>query len=252
MMQWRRLAAPSWGVAVLSVVWGCGGTGDAARITSGVSDSGVELQDSASAVGPGDASTSTSTATGSPSDGGCLADILTFDPSNAAFEACWSCAKKVCASQLAACAGDCQCNSIVASALMCTEDGLAIEECFQANFDGTGDPAEDSAEACLLQQAYGACNCAAVVATDAGTAASDATTPAGGGGSVSGGGCSSSAGETSDGTDYEVSCSCPEGVCVCFGPTTHVVKYAGCPYCPGGGSTPVAEIFALCGFPPYP
>jgi hypothetical protein len=73
--------------------------------------------------------------------------------------------------------------------------------------------------------------------------------------------CTNTWTETCGATLYQVSCSCPEGDCVCFGPTTHLVSYPGCPHCPepaidgfmpSGGSTTVAEVFVLCGFPPFP
>jgi hypothetical protein len=55
------------------------------------------------------------------------------------------------------------------------------------------------------------------------------------------------------GTSYQATCACPEGTCVCFGPsTTQVVSFDGCPFCPGfmsiGPTTP-DHVFALCGFP---
>lgn len=68
----------------------------------------------------------------------------------------------------------------------------------------------------------------------------------GGGGVLGSGECEQSWGETCNGVNYQVDCSCPRGSCVCFGPTTHVVAYSGCPTCPGAGS---GSVFALCGFP---
>lgn len=73
--------------------------------------------------------------------------------------------------------------------------------------------------------------------------------------------CTYSWAETCGEALYQVSCSCPEGDCVCFGPTTHIVSFPGCPHCPepalGGimpsdGATTVADVFARCGFPPWP
>src|ERR1019366_1436804 len=41
----------------------------------------------------------------------------------------------------------------------------------------------------------------------------------------------------------------------CFGPTTHVISFPGCPYCPDLGAaigrTTVAQVFDLCGFPHF-
>jgi len=74
-----------------------------------------------------------------------------------------------------------------------------------------------------------------------------------GGGSSSEGGCSSMFQETCGNTIYQVSCACPRGSCVCFGPTTTVVSFTGCPSCPGLPLTPNnltgADALALCGFP---
>jgi hypothetical protein len=261
MMARQRSDLPLWGIAVLVLASGCArssldDTSSAAPAGSAVPDSGPAARGSASdAAELEDASGSMSGADGSRGDAGCSTDILTFHPSNTAFEACWSCALGVCASQLAACGADCQCNSTIASALACAEDGLSLEQCFQATFVPTGDPAESNAEACLLQHAYAACDCAAVVATDAAAAsASDASMPAGGGSGFSNGECDSMTRAMAGNTEYQVSCSCPEAACVCFGPTTHVVKYSGCPSCPsdpGTGSSSIQEVFALCGFPPY-
>ena len=78
---------------------------------------------------------------------------------------------------------------------------------------------------------------------------------AGGGGAFGNGNCDQSWAEVCGSTNYQVDCACPRGSCVCFGPTTHVISYSGCPSCPstppatGAGS--FAEVFALCGFP-YP
>jgi hypothetical protein len=75
----------------------------------------------------------------------------------------------------------------------------------------------------------------------------------GGGGGIGNGSCEQSFGEFCGSTNYQVDCACPHGSCVCYGPTTHVVTYPGCPSCPsvqpavGPGS--IAEVFALCGFP---
>jgi len=255
----RRLLRPlHWAVFGLPLAWGCGArspvdSSEDAPGDSSFPESGVEEHDSSS-----DASVTT-TADSSESDdptadADCLSSVLTFDPSGATFQACWSCAKNVCASQLAACAADCTCNSTVASALACVQDGLSVETCFQATFGSTSDTVEASVEACLLQQAYSACNCAAVLETEGGASREpDAATTIGpapgmtlpGIGNV----CFSIWGGTSGSTPYQVTCTCPDATCTCFGPTTHVVTYPGCPRCsPTIGG---AELFALCGFPPY-
>jgi hypothetical protein len=72
----------------------------------------------------------------------------------------------------------------------------------------------------------------------------------GGGGSAGGGGgggpasCDIMAQETCAGVSYQVSCACPAGSCACFGPTTSIVSFAGCPTCPT-----IAQAFQACGFP---
>jgi hypothetical protein len=57
--------------------------------------------------------------------------------------------------------------------------------------------------------------------------------------------CSVTFGELCGSTSYQVTCGCPDGYCVCFGPTTHVVRFSGCPYCPGLST----QAYVLCGFP---
>ena len=69
----------------------------------------------------------------------------------------------------------------------------------------------------------------------------------GGGGSSGGGQCSAMFSETCGGISFDVSCACPQGTCACFGPTTTVVAFSGCPVCPGPNSE--SSVFALCGFP---
>jgi hypothetical protein len=165
-----------------------------------------------------------------PPDGAaqCAASILTFEPSDA-FAACWDCAKPMCASQLSACSKDCTCNGIIGEALACAAEGNSA----------------------------GGCNCSDH--EDGGPFASDASmSDPNSGGLISfwadGGECTSTMEETYEGTDYEVTCSCPEGACVCFGPTTHIVTYAGCPYCPDPTPVPLpgsTSAFSLCGFPQY-
>jgi hypothetical protein len=84
----------------------------------------------------------------------------------------------------------------------------------------------------------------------AGDGAPTACTPMGAAGGGGNGECTSSFGETCGGTNYQASCSCPRGSCVCFGLSTTVVSFTGCPSCPGlaPGST-TDDLLALCGFP---
>jgi hypothetical protein len=263
---WRWL----WGL-IATVASACSRTG----LDVGGDDSGGAEQDGAVLVGLSDSDDGlqgeTDSAQPEPTnplpdsavveEGGCSMSILMYEPPDTAFGACWTCAKQACLSQLTACAADCECNGIIASALTCTDDGKGVESCFLAAFDSAGDSAESTAAQCLML-GYGACNCAAVTPSSARDAApateqdaSMACTSGGGGGGFGGSGCETTWDETCGGTQYDVVCSCPEGSCVCFGSTTHVVNYPGCPYCPNIpslGATTVAAVFALCGFPPYP
>jgi hypothetical protein len=75
--------------------------------------------------------------------------------------------------------------------------------------------------------------------------------------------CTSMFGETCGGIDYQATCACPQGTCACFGPSTHVISFKGCPACPGAlpnppgtigglttkGALTMDQVFALCGFP---
>jgi hypothetical protein len=71
--------------------------------------------------------------------------------------------------------------------------------------------------------------------------------PIGGGSSESVGpvgGCTTFVEATRDGGSYQGLCACPEGACTCFGRTTKVVPFMGCPSsCPTG-----TEIASLCGW----
>jgi hypothetical protein len=65
-----------------------------------------------------------------------------------------------------------------------------------------------------------------------------------GGGVLSQTQCTVSFGETCGGNDYQATCACPQGTCACFGSSTQVVTFTGCPSCPGP-----AQVFKACGFP---
>jgi hypothetical protein len=60
----------------------------------------------------------------------------------------------------------------------------------------------------------------------------------------SAGECEYSVQETCGDVSYEVACACPQETCVCFGSSTSVVPFDGCPVCP---TTEYA--FGLCAFP---
>jgi hypothetical protein len=71
------------------------------------------------------------------------------------------------------------------------------------------------------------------------------TFPGGGGYSIQSGQCSNSLEFEEDGGSYQVLCSCPEGACTCFGPTTKVVPFAGCP---SSCLTDIHAAISLCGW----
>jgi hypothetical protein len=59
-----------------------------------------------------------------------------------------------------------------------------------------------------------------------------------------------------NGTHYQVICTCPRQQCACFGPTSKVIPFGGCPYCPSFGPGPqapggpsISDLFAACGYP---
>lgn len=86
--------------------------------------------------------------------------------------------------------------------------------------------------------------------------AAPACIPMIGGGGGGSGVCGGTLEETCGGTDYQVSCACPQGTCACFGPSsTQVISFTGCPACPGSpgfaapGALTTDQVFALCGFP---
>jgi hypothetical protein len=66
--------------------------------------------------------------------------------------------------------------------------------------------------------------------------------------------CYSQTTEVCEGIRYQVHCSCPQANCVCFGPSTKIVAFPDCPYCPGEapfgpGKIQPADLFTMCGFP---
>jgi|HubBroStandDraft_1064217.scaffolds.fasta_scaffold14278_5 hypothetical protein len=99
--------------------------------------------------------------------------------------------------------------------------------------------------------------------TTAGGDSSTACSSSGGGGTFGSEECTTMMQETCGSTTYYATCACPEGSCGCVGPTTRVVNFTGCPYCPtqmpmepgvftsfpDGTGIPASEVFALCGFP---
>lgn len=268
----RSKARPAWGLGALATVGlalapgACGGTLDT-QVGDGGMSAGANggTHRDASTGSPAATSTApTPTYTfGNPPppngtvtyDAGCSTSIAAL---GATLGACWGCAAMGCASELNACAADCVCNTTVAQALECVQNGGSSLPCFMPILMGSDD-ALAALTPCLLQ-ASGECNCPLGGSTlDAGPApapddASTACVVSGGGGTAGSGECSSTVDETCGGADYQVVCSCPRGSCVCFGPTTTVVSFDGCPYCPGlgpGDPGPLSnsQVLDLCGFP---
>jgi hypothetical protein len=268
----RRLARSLGGVAAIAIAAGCGGksleASDAGSRAPNQEHHNTETEDaSAEAQSRGESSDSSEGTTSEPAftddagDAGCSQNVLTYQLTNTTFTSCWACLKQYCSTQFAACATDCSCNEIFAAALRCTDaDEEGIESCLSAAAFSAWGPATEGVVDCWPQYASGACNCdtAVPVSPMEMPLAPDASMGCtfGYGGEQAGGpnGCENTMSETCNGTQYIVSCSCPEGACVCFGPTTHIVAYPGCPSCPtvpAVGSETVDDVFALCGFPPY-
>ena len=68
--------------------------------------------------------------------------------------------------------------------------------------------------------------------------------PVGGGGS-GGTSCETLDSETcSNGANYGISCTCPDGTCVCSGSSGGPVRFAGCPSCPFADREPTNS--AVC------
>jgi hypothetical protein len=242
-----------------------GGAQEDAGVGIGLSDASPppptsvvsEAPDSASAQDAMAEGTIAEGAIAKDEDGGCSASILTYESPSATINACWTRAKERCSSQLSACAADCICNDAIGKALNCVDNGGGTVACFGNAFVSAGDSTLGSTRDCLTT-AYPGGSCAGPT-VDAAPTASDAARSActtnGGGGGGGNGECSSTVGATCDGQNYQVSCECPRGTCICFGPSTRVVSFQGCPYCPTLGAaigTTAAQVFALCGFPAYP
>jgi len=186
--------------------------------------------------------------TGTPGDAGCPPASWLPPPS---LSGCWTCLATMCSAELAACAADCTCSQALATALVCETGGAAPAQCFGPVAMGGG-PATIPLASCLLSATAG-CPCSS--GHTSGPSPLDAAGCVGGGsgGGAGGGSCMSQVEETCAGTNYQVVCSCPQGTCVCFGSSTKIVAFMGCPYCPmssvGPGSLNLQDLFGLCGFP---
>jgi hypothetical protein len=224
-----------------------GGSSSGASSSGSVSPGGSSGSSSGSVSSGGSGSSSGSTGLNDPGDDGGACSpgpsLETNEPP--ADGACWSCIEKGCASPLAACVDDCSCNNAVAAAFRCVDSGQKAGPCVLPLITDASDPALLAVSNCILQT-NAECGC--------GDALPDASNPGctqtSGGGSGGNGQCTSNFGETCGAMSYQVVCACPQASCVCFaGGSTHVVDYAGCPYCPGGGPMTMDDAYTLCGFP---
>jgi hypothetical protein len=150
---------------------------------------------------------------------------------------------------LVTCISDCACNAALGDLLSAMNLGGGQVRCVVGLLglpDGSPGPLGSAGE-CLSQACLG-CNCPGVIVPDAGANAEDGA-PTFGGGSAGNGECSSTLNETYDGSSYQIICSCPDAKCACFGPTSQVIPYSGCPRCPFWGGPPADDLLAQCGFP---
>jgi hypothetical protein len=194
---------------------------------------------------------------GTPGDAGCPPASWSAPPP---FGVCWNCVARACSDQLTACAADCACSQSLAKALACENASVPLPQCFgPIAMGGGGDPSIVSVAMCLLSaSANCACPSGGPGVTRPGTPACPG---AGGGGFGAGGGgagggtgsCTAETSEACGGVSYQVVCSCPQAACVCFGASTTIVSFPGCPFCPtagpGPGSYTLRDALALCGFP---
>ena len=256
------------GLAALGTAASCGGRTDTLSVDLGDGGDDAQASQTGSSGGPwmtGSGASSGVTPGGSSgfgssgysSSGGssgsvgpCGPDVRTFGAQSSL--ACWGCVAKGCPIQLDACAQDCTCNEAIVKGLECANAGGSPLNCFSSAIGaGTSDSPLSSFANCLVF-AGGDCGCG--MTADAGPDASPGCVETGGGGSFGSGGCNVTLSETCGGASYTAVCSCPRGSCVCFGDTTTVIQFNGCPYCPGDpitsqGTPTNADIYAACGFP---
>jgi hypothetical protein len=205
---------------------------------SGGSSGGSSSGDDVDATFPEDVSI--------PPPPGCGPDVQTFGASSPSLASCWGCVEKGCGMQLYGCSHECSCNSAIVDALECaTNDGKDVVSCFAPAL--SGDSVTNAVANCLAS-AGNECGCLSTPPTED---ASSGCVTSGGGSSGSAGECTSDLSETCGGTMYKVVCSCPQAQCVCFGDTTTIIAFDGCPLCPGilPGTSSESALFASCGFP---
>jgi hypothetical protein len=133
------------------------------------------------------------------------------------------------------------------------DDGGAHGETTETDIDGgTATPASSTTPPSSASETPGSSPGSTVQGSDGGPTTTPATCVQNGGSGGGGNGeCTSEFDETCGGVNYRVVCACPEGTCVCFDDMqTHVIKFEGCPYCPGGpGPNSASDLYAACGFP---
>jgi hypothetical protein len=280
---WIRCRAPlsdavwrgklSWGVAVLALAAACGGHLGGGDVDGGSRNDAIAPVGASSSLGatsgaspgetPGSGSSSSGTVqpssgpstgpgTAVPEDAGCTQGVLPTEPPDAAFSPCWTCVSRGCQAQLAQCASDCACNEDLARALACVNNGGQPLMCFGAGQS----PGLNAIDSCLLM-AGGDCGCSTsspglTLPPKPGTNCVPSVNDNG----ESNGQCESDLVSDCNGTHYQVICTCPRGQCACFGPTTKIIPFGGCPYCPSLGPGPqapggpsISDLFAACGYP---
>jgi hypothetical protein len=179
-------------------------------------------------------------------DASCTPSVLPSARPGTLFDACWTCMTRGCMPQLATCIADCACNAMLGEVLSAMNRGGRVTGCMGPS----SGPGPWGATAFCLAQACLDCGCSDATVADGGNC-----TPMGGSATSGPDGCSSTFSETCNGTNYEITCTCPDAKCACFGPTSQVIAYSACPYCPvasvpTGWSIPsVNDLFAQCGFP---
>jgi hypothetical protein len=180
-------------------------------------------------------------------DASCTPGVLPSAPPGSALDACWTCMTRGCMAQLSMCVSDCACNAAIGDMLAHMNRGGPVIGCV-GGMPGVGGAAGLAAGLCLTQACLD-CGCSGVIVPDTGVGADGGNcTPVGGGGSFGNGQCSSTLNKTCNGTNYQIICSCPDAKCACFGPTSQIIAYSGCPYCPslGGPLDRAARRPAIC------
>jgi hypothetical protein len=203
------------------------------------------------------------------SDASCDPNVPAYMPVGDASISCWTCAAQGCQPQLKACRAECPCSDALGKALACLSAGTNAITCFQP--PATADSAWSAVTSCIVS-AGAQCGCPSNLdvvpgngvplispsdsgpGTEPSDAASSSCKPTLNGATSGGQQCHSDLTWSCGGAQHEVICGCPQGTCVCFGNSSKVIPYKGCPYCPlgpgGPGATTPDDLFAQCGFGP--